>query len=795
MSTTTDRSDSTTALQTGATKDSSHLKMAIRHFSIHCYYMFWTDVTVKEAQYMLLEKRTDNLCCTFMLDMPEICLNIATAEFYILINVVKNVMLAPPAEYAKKQEPSVEKKPDTEDKLIGIERDDKFKATGILNVKNVNHRKELEGLMERALGSTAFNVEPAMARYMEVFIGKGTWILKGSTNVVGVERRMIEVGFTGVYGAFTYKEDRRFGTIFEVQRFFARDLERNVPAGGASADPAKSPKAQVANRSKSPFRGGTSVDKAVAQKDRGAQGEQIQWMIMPVLEQAQPCSRCGQYFDTASNYGDSCVFHADAEYEPGVYKEYYTDEKYIENYDLSGIICQPVSVSNVKPASKVPRDFSPGRLRGMTTTVREYETLKLNQFRNKNETALSTSTVPGGNNHGSGGGRDPTSTPASPRHHTGGSHKSSSKSAHRKGAGRRVAWKMWSCCGDTNEHSPGCKLRPHMCKELMVTVRAECRPSARIDNLEMSIIDQLEISIFPGVRYNLQLRVTRSQTDYIHKYFMFQEYRPEEKIDNADAGPPDDPDATHGGGFGNKRSAQSPAKQKQKKGLFGMFGSKDKDAKERDKDDKSDRGTMMSTGKNDPTHTAVAVKDGDKVHANQDAAKDPKLTRQECLYIRYIRVGDVFADLTLSGFPIFNRTGFKLMVDSYNDHRTVTNWGMLIQDIERHAFFSLANHATKNLIGLGNTQNMNRPSQLNAGMGSPMSNRATLMGTKMHDSSTPQTGNVSDLLGARPGSILGDGDGNAANELGDDEGNMETLKSGLESHAQKVNLLFGTPRR
>ena len=58
--------------------------------------------------------------------------------------------------------------------------------------------------------------------------------------------------------------------------------------------------------------------------------------------------------------------------------------------------------------------------------------------------------------------------------------------------------KMWTCCHNTEENCPGCFSRPHICKDVMVSVRALGAPTMRIENIEMSVLRALEISIFPG---------------------------------------------------------------------------------------------------------------------------------------------------------------------------------------------------------------------------------------------------------------------------------------------------------
>lgn len=66
------------------------------------------------------------------------------------------------------------------------------------------------------------------------------------------------------------------------------------------------------------------------------------------------------------------------------------------------------------------------------------------------------------------------------------------------GSQRLTLVKMWTCCHRTEENCPGCFSRPHICKDVMVSVRALGAPTMRIENIEMSVLRALEISIFPG---------------------------------------------------------------------------------------------------------------------------------------------------------------------------------------------------------------------------------------------------------------------------------------------------------
>ena len=68
----------------------------------------------------------------------------------------------------------------------------------------------------------------------------------------------------------------------------------------------------------------------------------------------------------------------------------------------------------------------------------------------------------------------------------------------------------WSCCGQTQREAPGCSYAPHCSKETMVKVAVKMLPKARVEAVELSVIEMLDISVFPGTSYELQMQITKS---------------------------------------------------------------------------------------------------------------------------------------------------------------------------------------------------------------------------------------------------------------------------------------------
>lgn len=72
------------------------LKMAVKDFQIQSQYTYYSDLTAKEAQGLYLRDGIEKPVCVFVLNLPEICLDIVTSQFFIVMNVVRNLLLAAP---------------------------------------------------------------------------------------------------------------------------------------------------------------------------------------------------------------------------------------------------------------------------------------------------------------------------------------------------------------------------------------------------------------------------------------------------------------------------------------------------------------------------------------------------------------------------------------------------------------------------------------------------------------------------------------------------------------------------
>ena len=74
-----------TTFTTTTTPTPTNLEVAIKKFTIVAEYLYWNDVTTEEARRMYLDEEnlTVDIYASFKLDLPDICLDIVTTQFYV----------------------------------------------------------------------------------------------------------------------------------------------------------------------------------------------------------------------------------------------------------------------------------------------------------------------------------------------------------------------------------------------------------------------------------------------------------------------------------------------------------------------------------------------------------------------------------------------------------------------------------------------------------------------------------------------------------------------------------------
>jgi hypothetical protein len=201
----------------------------------------------------------------------------------------------------------------------------------------------------------------------------------------------------------------------------------------------------------------------------------------------------------------------------------------------------------------------------------------------------------------------------------------------------------------------------------MISVRAETNPPTLIENIELSVIKVLEISIFPGSKYDLQMQLTKSVADALHQYF---------SIDNIDY----------------------DALAKENKSDIDMSSRKKGSEKEQSVHETSKSNTVESSSTK-PVRRISATTTEPKILLSKE--KSDKLSvkkkRQEGLYLLYMRVGDINLDVSTAGFSL-NLKKFKAVMESFFCKKVVLDWKKLIWMLEQHAVWSLTKHTATNMF-------------------------------------------------------------------------------------------------
>lgn len=221
-------------------KDSPFLKTAICDFQIRALYVFWTDVTAAEAKDLYVQQSKDALTYTFRLELPELVVDIFSWQFYVILNVIRNVLLvAPPTsssnQLRSKGKPDGANEEQEAKEVVELTRDldvlskyDIKAASGLLDLAKQKSCEEIRALLEEYISNLVENNN--VTRFVEVFIGRVYWKLRTNTTRVADlseagnlnankasskknrksvnEQELVEAALTGIYTTMNFYEDR-----------------------------------------------------------------------------------------------------------------------------------------------------------------------------------------------------------------------------------------------------------------------------------------------------------------------------------------------------------------------------------------------------------------------------------------------------------------------------------------------------------------------------------------------------------------------------------------------------------
>lgn len=431
---------------------------------------------------------------------------------------------------------------------------------------------------------------------------------------------------------------------FEIQRAWAKNISPSNVAG-----PSNSSNNNATPTDQSNVNATTGAAPNNSNNESNLSGLGGEEVLLPVLQHVDTCTRCGKTFTLSDNHSTACTFHADDDGNPGNYKEL----------------------------------LLPDELTGKLTSI-----------------------------------------------------------------------KAWTCCNRHHEFAAGCCARPHLCKEVMFSIRAETNPTVRIENIDLTVLKTLEVSIFPGTNYDLRIQITRALIDIIHNYF---------SIDNNPSTAAVSSSVGQNGPFTSELVEDDVGNngegKKKRNFLFKLFSSK-KSSKESNIHEHTLRHNSTDSGNAEMVDLYLQhVRDGSSEIANSPSSsaspmmiggrrqgvrhrgssasvadtglvtppasgnsrsstrqsttrdsitqqqavtpRQKKSPRQEGLYIRYFRLGEINVDISTIGFAI-NLDRFKAVMETFHCRREVLDWKRLIWNIERHLAWSLTkNTASSSMSKIG----------------------------------------------------------------------------------------------
>ena len=281
---------------TSTSYDTSALKRAVLDFQLGVNYNFFTDIAVGDVEGMTILPGTEDLQASFKLEVPEFHMEMDSSQFNIFTAVLRNVLLAAPPEI------DMTKNINKQDKSRG-KRINRIHPSGsippVLDMEQYASVNELKGLIERWLLQELRNI-PGIARLTEVFVGRGTWLLKGSnpdesTSLVTSKltsgssnvyskpkdfKDIMKVIFNGLYATHEFHSNECTSTVLEIQRFSAETPTISPEAKRAFDDPKR---------------------------------------VISVVDDDQVCVRCGKDFFIHSNGPSACRYHMDPDGWVGQY--------------------------------------------------------------------------------------------------------------------------------------------------------------------------------------------------------------------------------------------------------------------------------------------------------------------------------------------------------------------------------------------------------------------------------------------------------------------------------------------
>jgi hypothetical protein len=184
------------------------LRNAINNFEMIAVYTYYEDLTAEEAGKLYMHRTREELMNSFLLDLPQVCLKVDSLQFSILLNTIRNVLLAPPPAQAEESHVTVTVSGTAEEGMEmearrGVIQMKSNDGEGVPSLDNRYGRTQIKEIVEKNLLTLSEN-EFCTAQSIEYFVGRGTWQMCSPNS----DDVLLEVGFMGLFGSHSFHEDR-----------------------------------------------------------------------------------------------------------------------------------------------------------------------------------------------------------------------------------------------------------------------------------------------------------------------------------------------------------------------------------------------------------------------------------------------------------------------------------------------------------------------------------------------------------------------------------------------------------
>jgi hypothetical protein len=213
-----DSANSSPARDTRAHLAHQLLREVVEKSNFAASYTFYSSFRTREDDSYVLES-DEELTCQFFLDLPELSIWLASDEFFIVLNVVRNVLLAPPP---IPTEVRLQRKHDSMLTLAFASSRRPAEVQEKLDLYARGTRNDIKRTIELNMSTIVRDQSSVfLAREVQYLIGRGKWVLRGAS---GADDDL-EVAFLGLHGHHLFKSDSSTSLYFDVQRLWCTNLK------------------------------------------------------------------------------------------------------------------------------------------------------------------------------------------------------------------------------------------------------------------------------------------------------------------------------------------------------------------------------------------------------------------------------------------------------------------------------------------------------------------------------------------------------------------------------------------